>query len=399
MDFLQIKNSQIVDADARPVRLRGIAIGGWLMMEGYMLGGRNIPEHQFKEKIRGELGEAAADEFSWRFRENFFTAADVGRLKHLGVNCVRLPFNHKFLEKAPFIWDEKGFEFLKKVISWFKEKNIYVILDLHAAPGGQNPDWHSDSAGRAEFWEKEDFRARTVTLWAEIARRFCDEPTIAGYDILNEPVTDNWPLLNEFNFQVTEAIRRYDERHIIFFEGNHYARDFSQFKKPHSENLALSIHFYDPHHFVFRWVPASRYPGKVKGVLWDKKKLEASLGEYFRLAGTIKMPVFVGEFGVASRGCDCGKEYRWVKDVLDLFKKFGFHWNYWTYKSVAGAFFPDGLYQYQDWDDIFQIYGIPSGVEKFPELLRQNKEKLFDAFRTENFCLNKKLFRLIKKYL
>lgn len=399
MNFLQIKNNQIVDSAGRPVFLKGIALGGWLMMEGYMLGGRNIPEHQFKEKIRAVLGNSALKEFIWRFRENFFTEKDILKIKALGANCVRLPFNYRLLEKKPHIFDENGFAFLKKVVGWFKKAGIYVILDLHAGPGGQNPDWHSDSAGCAEFWEKRDFRARAVALWAEISRRFCDEPVIAGYDILNEPVTDNWPLLNEFNFQVTRTIRQYDQKHIIFYEGNHYARDFSQFKKPQAENLALSIHFYDPHHFVFRWVPGSRYPGQIKGDYWNRKKLEKNLAEYKKLSEKLKMPVYLGEFGVASRCPECGAEYRWVSDVLEICQRFNFHWTYWTYKSVAGAFFPDGIYQYFDWNDIFQIHRIISGVEKFPRLLKENKERLYQALKTENFTLNEKLAGILKKSL
>ena len=49
--MLKVSGGKIVNSDCKPIYLKGMSLGGWLMMEGYMLGGDNIPDHIFKGKI------------------------------------------------------------------------------------------------------------------------------------------------------------------------------------------------------------------------------------------------------------------------------------------------------------------------------------------------------------
>ncbi|MFA4858806.1 MAG: cellulase family glycosylhydrolase, partial [Candidatus Margulisiibacteriota bacterium] len=170
--MLQISGKDIVDARGEKVFLRGIALGGWLMMEGYMLGGENIPETKFRDGLAAQIGEAGAEEFNWEFRRRFFTEQDADRIKKLGINCVRIPFNHKLIEISPFKIDSRSMEFLKTVVSWFAEREIYVILDMHAVPGCQNRDWHSDSEGEMDFYTNPESRERFVYLWKELSGIF-----------------------------------------------------------------------------------------------------------------------------------------------------------------------------------------------------------------------------------
>ena len=47
----------------------------------------------------------------------------------------------------PRVLKKEGFKHLDRVIDLCAKHGIYTILDLHTAPGGQNPDWHSDNGG------------------------------------------------------------------------------------------------------------------------------------------------------------------------------------------------------------------------------------------------------------
>ena len=58
---LHIENGKIINAAGKKVSLKGVNFGGWLMMEGYILGGRNIPEHVFLRKLRKAAGEKEID--------------------------------------------------------------------------------------------------------------------------------------------------------------------------------------------------------------------------------------------------------------------------------------------------------------------------------------------------
>jgi len=391
--MLKIERGKILDYKGREIRLRGIGLGGFLMMEGYILGGRNIPESVFKAKLAKIYGKDFISEFSRRFRDNFIRDEDFFKIKRLGFNCVRLPFNYRLLEEPG------GLNYLKKIVGKCGEQKLYVILDMHAVPGSQNPDWHSDSLGKALFWEQEKYRQRYFALWKKIAQTFKNEPWVAGYDIMNEPVTKKVDLLKVVFQQVIDIIRKVGDEHIIFLEGNNYGREVDFLKDLRGENLALSLHFYEPVEFTFNWLPDSKYPGTILGKKWNKTAIKGIFKKYAAFAKTVRMPVFIGEFGIASRCNFCGWEFRWLEDVLDVFEKLGFHWTYWTYKAVKGMDLPDGLFQLSDTEGIIGRKSLVSGMENFYQLLKSRKEEFFLIWQTRNFKLNKFLYQGLKNFL
>ncbi len=388
-NMLRVIEGKIISEDGKPVRLKGIALGGWLMMEGYILGGRNIPESIFKSRLAKIYSKKFVKEFTKRFRNNFIQISDYITIKRLGFNCVRLPFNYRLLEEPD------GLDYLKQTVKKISKQELYVILDMHAVPGSQNQDWHSDSSGEASFWSKQKYRKKYLLLWEKLAKTFKDYPFIAGYDIMNEPVAPKINLLLKVYQETINIIRRGGDQHIIFLEGNKWAREVDFLKDIKGNNLGLSIHFYEPVEFAFNWLPDAKYPGEILGKRWNRKAIKKFLKRYADFAKTLKMPIFVGEFGVASRCNYCHGEFRWLKDVLPAFEEFGFHWTYWTYKSVKGVDLPDGLFQLTDATGIIGIKSISSGMEKFYSILKSRKEEFFRIWQTRNFKLNKFLYQLI----
>lgn len=386
----------IVNEHGGPLILHGINFGGWLMMEGYMLGGLNIPESDFKEKLRKKHGTKTVEDFTRQFRETWVTEQDFQNVKRLGFNCVRLPINYRMLEKDSFKYDERGFRFLDRVLRWFEKYGIYVIFDLHAAPGGQNPDWHSDSGGRARLWNSTTFHKRTVELWREIARRFRNRSVIAGYDLLNEAVTDDPKKLNRLYRDIVRAIRSTGDRHIVILEANRYAQQLDALDPPFDDNTMVSIHHYAPHGFTFHFDPTLTYPGRIREEMWNKKRLEMELKEAIQFSKKFDVPIFVGEFGISSRCANCQAEYVWVRDTLGLFRKHDFHWTYWTYKSVAGSFFPDGLYQLTSPGEFFRPHEPQSGLPMLGDLFGKDGPTVLDRLRTENSQLNKPLAKILR---
>ncbi len=270
---------------------------------------------------------------------------------------------------------------------------------MHSVPGSQNIDWHSDSNGKALFWEKESYRKNYFKLWQMLANEFKNEPMIAGYDVMNEAVTKNIPLLTKVSQDIITTIRATGDDHIIFIEGNNWAMDIEHLKNIKGNNIALSFHYYQPVHFTFNWLPGSDYPGKILGKNWNKSAIEKIMEVFVAFSKKMDMPLFCGEFGVASR-CDCcAKEYKWVEDVLSLFKKYGIHWTYWTYKSVKGMDVPDGLYQLSDASGIIGNAATKSGMDNIYDVFGKRKKELFNLLSTNTFRLNKKLFEVIKPYL
>ncbi len=391
--FLKVKDTNIITPSGKPVVLKGVNLGGWLMMEGYILGGRNIPEREFKRSFAGKQGATALREFSRLFRDSFIQEADFKIIRNLGFNCIRIPFNYRLIQ------DREGLRYLEKAVEFCRKYRLWAILDLHAAPGSQNEDWHSDSLGKALLWEDKKAQAQFIQIWRFLAWKFKNESAIAGYDILNEGVCGNIRIILSLYRKVVRAIREIDKNHIIFLEGNRWAQDIEFLGEPWDENMAYSIHFYLPLEFVFNFVRNLRYPGKIGNEHWSKARLKNILNEYFRLKKKWRVPIFVGEFGQNSRCPYCHREYSWLRDTLSIFRQYGFHWTYWTYKGIVLGFYPDGIYQYQGNPAWVNRQGPVSGWETYYSLWRRHKKEIYLSWKTDNFVLNRPLAAIFSSFL
>src|SRR5262249_48299469 len=161
------------------------------------------------------------------------------RLAELGFNIVRPSLNARlFLTEGdnpePVA---EGFELLDHLIGWCKKDGIYVDIDMHAAPGGQTGANIDDSADdKPELFMDKRYQDRLVSLWVKIAERYKDEPTVAMYDLLNEPLPNRTGAAAKYKDQleplytrITQAIRAVDKRHMITLEGADWANDWSVF--------------------------------------------------------------------------------------------------------------------------------------------------------------------------
>ncbi len=396
--FLKVYKTRIVLGEKKPVILRGVNLGGWLMMEGYLLHAPHRPEQRFRREFAAAMGKKALDDFDRSFRENFITEKDIAGIRRLGFNCVRVPFHYRVVENVPYVYGAEGLFYLDKIVRWAREYKIWVILDLHAAPGAQNHDWHSDSAGQARLWTKKAFQVRVFALWEFLADRYQDEEWVAGYDLLNESVVGDSKPLNGFYKALIKRIRAVDKNHILFIEGNRWATDIDCLQEFDDDNYTLSIHSYEPAEFTFNLVPHRIYPYKEKGRACFKAALKEHLSRYAHLSQERRLPIFAGEFGVNYRGGNYG-EGRWLADMLECFKEFGFHWTYWTYKAVKNSCFPDGLFSYYENPPWVNRQGPVSGWDTYKSYWKQCRKEMIRSWRTDQFEVNRNILKVLQDAL
>ncbi len=385
--FLKTKKTSIVDAENSSVLLHGLNFGGWLMMEAYFMHAPNLAEQIFKKNFAKVLGQKVLKEFEFEFRKSFITEEDFKNVAKLGMNVIRLPFNYRLIETKPYQYSKEGLAYLDRSVCLAKKYGLWVILDLHAAPGAQNHDWHSDSLGKAELWMNKTNQNRTYALWEFLVDHFKDESAVAGYDLLNEPVLNDTDLLNRFYKELIKKIRRIDKKHILFVEGTRWSQDIAVLDNFEDDNLSLSIHFYGPLEFTFNFIPGLHYPLKSPNGAWGKKEMRQFLSNYAKLAKTLERPIFVGEYGVHHRGGLYG-ENRWVSDVLDCFDEFGFHRTYWTYKAIKNHMFPDGIFSYYPNSPWVNRPGPKSGWETWSSLWPTKKKEMITSWLTKSFEMN-----------
>ncbi len=384
--FLKVKKTSIVDASDRPLKLRGVNFGGWLMMEAYFMHAPNLAQHVFEKEFIKQHSKTMLEDLLRCFRDSFITEDDFKQVARWGMNCIRLPFHYKIAA------DPKTIRYLDQAIAWAKRYNLYIILDLHAAYGAQNHDWHSDSNGKAELWTKKINRQKTYDLWSMLADRYKNEPTIAGYDLLNEAVLGNVKLLNEFYREVIKAIRSVDKNHILFVEANRWAQDVEALDDFSDDNLVYSIHFYEPLEYTFNFVPFLKYP--LSG--WDKKVMRRRLEGYYQFSKIKQRPIHVGEFGVHYRE-GLYNECEYLKDELKCFNDFGFHWNYWTYKAVKNYMFPDGIFSYYPNSLWVHRPGPVTGWHRWKEFWPKERKSMVSSWNTKAFNINTHVIEQLQK--
>ncbi|MCK5013610.1 MAG: glycoside hydrolase family 5 protein [Candidatus Omnitrophica bacterium] len=397
-NFLRTNKTKIVSKGGKLIQLKGVNLGGWLMMEAYILHAPNFPEQTFKKEFVEALGEKALYSFEKEYREHFIREADIKNISRLGFNCVRVPFNYRLIGKTPYRYDKEGVQFLDQVIRWAKKYGIWVILDLHAAQGSQNCDWHADSTGRAELWTKKEHQERVFALWEFLADRYESEESVAGYDLLNEAVLEDPKLLNRFYKKAIKRIRSVDENHILFIEGNKWATDVDCLEEYHDDNYVLSIHNYDPLDFVLNFVPHLSYPFKPSEGGWNEEMIRRNLSRYQKISQKREIPFFAGEFGVNARQGLFGED-RWLADILKCFNDFGFHWTYWTYKAIKGPLMPDGIYSYVENPPWVNRIGPLTGWDTYKQHWPAQQNAMIHSWHTDQFQANKEILKVLRDAL
>lgn len=246
---VHVEGDQIVGPDGKPLELRGMSFGNRVWLDD------RIPRTHHGEK-------------------------DYARLAALGMNAVRFYVHYRTLEtdEAPGKWLADGFQWLDDNVAWAKKHGVYLILNQHVPPGG----FQSLGEGKA-LWRDATKQARFIAIWRAIAERYAKEPTIAGYDLLNEPVVETgiseWRDLAE---RAITAIREVDPNHAVFVErvnavkGDWAENEERNFVRVSDPNTVYEFHFYKPFHFSHQSAPwvdfaaeKQRYPDdKVAEIEW-----------------------------------------------------------------------------------------------------------------------------------
>jgi len=337
---LQVRGLEIVEGD-KPVRLRGVNLGGWMLIEDYMIG---LPwtEWKIREQFRHVLGDDAYSAFFNAYMDSYITEADLAFLEKCGFNFVRLPFNYRHFESdlAPGQWLEGGFRRLEEAVNLCRKHNLWVLLDLHAAPGAQARDQNAGSAyGEVYFWNYKTFMDRAAALWKELARRYRGDAAVAGYNLLCEPVTHDPARLNDFYWQTIRAIRGVDPDHLIVMDGNYWARDVACLEDRLFEDpqvITALHHYYDQ---TPAFAHLTEYPGTADGKACDRAALAATLnGEYDQKR--IPRPVVAAEFGVARTNPQpFSVQLAITRDLISIFEEKGWGWAMWCYKDLRSMGF------------------------------------------------------------
>jgi endoglucanase len=376
--FLHRNGQEIVDGNGKNIVLRGLGLGGWMVQEGYMLqtGSFAGPQHVIKQKIVDLVGAKNTEEFYDAYKANGITKRDIDSLAAWGFNSVRLPMHYNLytlpLEQEAVsgqnTWLEEGFKMTDELLKWCAANKIYLILDLHAAPGGQGKDANiSDyNPAKPSLWESTANQDKMVALWEKLAERYKDNPWIGAYDIINEPnwnftgtnqngcdETSNAPL-RALQVRVTNAIRAIDKNHLIFIEGNCWGNNYNGMFPLWDENMALSFHKY-----------------------WNQNDV-ASIQKMLDYRTQYNVPIWLGESGENSNV--------WFKEAISLMESNNIGWAFWPMKKIENLAGVSSVTKTPEYEQLLQYWNNKSAKPSV-DFGKKALMQIAENFKIENLTI------------
>ena len=378
--WLEAQGTEIVNASTgQPVILRSVGLGYWLLQEGYMLnpgGCSGCPNTQWQMKLQylnegKTIGQVEA--FYQQWRDNFITKDDIDYIASLGFNSVRLPMHyelfltdtqraarnavitdlysgHDAYKAALQGWvndgslftdpNLEGFQIIDRLVSWCEDNGMYVVLDLHAAPGAQGSDLNiCDGFHANNLWTEQVFQDVIDQLWLSISTRYKDEPRIAMYEFINEPnnVPGGGQAIHALTQRLLTTVRNNGDNHLIGIHGNSWGNKYD-YLEPNTFTPNWGL-VYNAHRYWIDpsddWVPDPN-PNQINRMI-----------NLINFRDTHNVPVWVGETGENSNS--------WLSQNIAKMEAEGIGWCHWTYKRhdwtenaalgrIGGNYPTDGAY-------------------------------------------------------
>ena len=157
--FVTVQGTELIAPDGSVLFIKGTNLGNWLNPEGYMFNFRRTNSGRLINQMLCEMvGPDFVAEWWQLFKDNYVTIEDFEFLKSIGCNTIRIPFHYKLFTNEDYMGlndPDEGFRRIDQAVEWARQTGMYLILDMHDAPGGQTGDNIDDSYGYPWLFESE----------------------------------------------------------------------------------------------------------------------------------------------------------------------------------------------------------------------------------------------------
>lgn len=316
--------------------IRGVNLGGWLVVEKWMTPGlfRNINAIDEYTLSHSDGGKKRLQQH----RESFITEDDFVWLKDHSITFVRIPVGYWLFD------DIDGYmasvDHLDNAMKWAQKHRVRVLICLHGARGSQNGFDNSGRHGRADWFNKAYYRQDTLEVLEGIAKRYKDSPILWGIELLNEPTPKrHYFTMLHFHRKAYKKLGMIlrPETHIVFHDAFQPLIYTGSLWKRRKHPVMMDIHWYA---FSLNNIDLDRY-----------LKRSAQIRRTVLSIAQLWQPVIVGEWSTVlpQRYFDQIPESE-HKELLkrnatmqqQVYKKAS-GWIYWSYKLEGG-----GMWNFRD---------------------------------------------------
>lgn len=368
LSFIKTKGTKLVDDVGNELILKGTNLGNWMVPEGYMfkMGKVNAPR-KIDELFYELIGPDSLQVFWKGFLDNYITHDDIKYLKNIGVNHIRLPFHYKMFTDDLYMGERNsGFKYFDRLIDWCREEKLYVLLDMHCAPGGQTGDNIDDSYGYPYLFKSKSSQDLMTKIWVDIAKKYKNEPVIIGYDLVNEPIAhyfnDELDDLNHKLFllysRIIKEIRVVDKEHTIFLNGSNWSGNFDVFEELVDDNVVYEFHKY--------WFDVN----------------QESIQKYVDFRDKHQVPIYIGETGENTD--------EWVNEFRTLLDENEVSWCFWPYKKMNNL---RGIMNFNQPEDYYLITDYSKSDRSTYAKIRENRPDAVKVQKALNQFLENSLFK------
>ena len=320
---LHASGLNIVDGNNSIVRLRGVNLGGWLVMEPWMTPADSsglADEYSIIQTLDTRFGTATEQSLIRTYRQHWITTQDLDHIKAQGLNVVRVPvWWGDFYTLDDFSkMRSDAFEMLDWLVGAASARGIYTIIDLHGVFGGQSTSDDTGHANQNQYWTNATDQTLTAQMWSLIAAHYNGNPGIAGYDLINEPsnAPSTQAVWTAYD-SLYQTIRTVDPGHIIILEGTFGNWNWSMLPDPATHgwtNVVYQMHEY-------------QWAGTTSAV---EQGADNQVND-FHQHQSCNVPGYIGEFNAFGTGTSV-----WQYVVTD-FNNAGLSWSPWSYKATHGG--------------------------------------------------------------
>jgi len=339
--YIKIDGPNLIAPNGEKFFIQGINLGNWLNPEGYMFGFKKASSARLIDQaFREMVGPDFTNQFWKQFKDNYITREDIKYIKQTGMNTIRIPFHYKLFTDEDYMGlsaNQDGFQRIDSLVNWCRESEIYLILDMHDAPGGQTGDNIDDSYGYPWLMTSDESQNLFVSIWKKIAEHYQNEPVILGYDLLNEPIATYFvdedraklnAALEPVYKKAVAAIREVDKNHIVMLGGAQWNSNFKVFTDSKFDNkLMYTCHRY--------WCDT----------------LQANIQDFVHFRDSVNLPMFMGETGENTD--------EWIGAWTRLMNRNNIGWTYWPYKKMNSPRGVTSITQPENWDKIIEFTEAP----------------------------------------